>query len=195
MERKSNRQEHTLVWKQQVVTHQGNKWGFISQYFPLLFTELQYAWLICVLARIAVGSPLGFNDTPLISVVYLLVSEIGAVGETITLPILSGVYVYCLMCTWCSYGKRRLRGSPFISSLITVPTGRPHRGVFQMRTRSLRLHTTHTQPLYNISTSVAAHNTHNLSGCLSGRPDSGQLIFSSTDRLINTKTPHYSVFF
>lgn len=106
-----------------------------------------------------------------------------------------GVYVYCLMCTWCSYGKRRLRGSPFISSLITVPTGRPHRGVFQMQTRSLYLHTTHTQPLYSIPTSVAAHNTHNLAGCLSGRPDSGQLIFSSIDRLINTKTPHYSVFF
>lgn len=30
------------------------------------------------------------------------------------------------------------------------------------------------------------------SDCLPGRPDSGQLIFSSTHRLINTKTPHYS---
>lgn len=34
-------------------------------------------------------------------------------------------------------------------------------------------------------------HTSRSSDCLPGRPDSGQLSFSSTHRLINTKTPHY----
>lgn len=108
----------------------------------------------------------------------------------------------CLLCIWCSYGKRRLRVSPFISSLITVPTGKAaQKSLSNANAISLLAHNMHRLAVshnpftvYLPRLRLPAPNTHTpcSSDCLPGRPDSGQLIFSSTHRLINTKAPHYS---
>ncbi len=90
---------------------------------------------------------------------------------------------------------------PFISSLITVPTGKAaQKSLSNANALSCTQHTqagSLPQPFYSIPPSPPTpcpQHTHTTcsSDCLPGRPDSGQIIFSSTRRLINTKTPHYS---
>ena len=108
----------------------------------------------------------------------------------------------CLLCIWCSYGKRRLWVSPFISSLITVPTGKAaQKSLSNANALSLvahnmkRLAVSHSPfTVYLPHLQLPAPNAHTTcsSDCLPGKPDSGQLIFSSTHQLINTKTPHYT---
>lgn len=93
----------------------------------------------------AVWQPSGTHDTPLISCVYLPVWETVAVGQNMR----EGVQVLVL-CIWCSYGKCRLWVSPFISSLITVPTGKGAQ-----------------KSLSNANVfSLVAQNTHRLAGSL-----------------------------
>lgn len=89
--------------------------------------------------------------------------------------------------------------SPFISSLITVPTGKAaQKSLSNANALTLLAHNTHRLAVSHYSFTVylprlrlPAPNTHNLFFWLFPRETSGQLIFSSTHRLINT-TPHYS---
>lgn len=144
--------------------------------------------------RCAGWQPSRTHDTPSISCVYLPVWETVVVGEC-----LYGVRVCVYM---CPYGKRCLWVSPFISSLITVPTGTAEQeSLSNAKALSLLAHNTHRLAVSHSPLTVylllrlqlPAPNTHTTcsSDCLPGTPDSGQLIFSLTHRLINT-TPHYS---
>lgn len=147
--------------------------------------------------------PSGTRDTPLISAVYLTVWETGAVGENMRKGVLVHIcYVcVCLLCIRCTYGNRCLRVTPFISPLITIPTGKggteePFKCKHSLPAHNtLRLRVSHSPYTVHLPRlRLPTPNTHTTcsSDCLPGRRDSGQLIFSSTHRLINTKTPNYS---
>lgn len=110
-------------------------------------------------------------------------------------------YTVCVcvraLCIWCSHGKLSLWVSPFISSLITVPTGKAGQKSLSNANGLTLLHTTRTGWLaprtllqYTSFASVSLPPTRTTcsSDCLQGRPDSGQLILSSPRRLINTRT-------
>lgn len=138
--------------------------------------------------------PSGTCDTPLISYVYLPVWETVAVGQK------KGEMecLYVCMCVfllwiWHSYGKRHFWVSPFIPSLITIPTGKAaQRSLSNANSLSLLAHNRHRLAISHSPlqyTSIASDSqapthshTHIMcsSDCLPGRPDSGQLIFSST---------------
>jgi len=97
---------------------------------------------------------------------------------------------------WLSYGKHCLWVPPFISALITIPTGKAaQRSLSNANALSLLAHNIHQLAVSHSPFTVylpvhhapSAHTTCS-SDCLPGRPDSGQLFFSSTHPLINSKS-------
>ncbi len=88
--------------------------------------------------------PSGTHDTPLISYVYLPVWETVAVGQKNERWSAYVCMCVFLLCIWCSYGKRHLWVPPFISSLITVPTGKAaQRSLSNANSLSLLAHNRH----------------------------------------------------
>ena len=129
---------------------------------PLIVQPDHFPWFLCVCnmhnwsvwwlglmyCRCAGWQPSGTHDTPLISCVYLPVWETVAVGQNMKGVCLSA-YMVCVcvclcVCPCSSYGKRRLWPSPFISSLITVPTGKAaQKSLSNANSLSLLAHNTH----------------------------------------------------
>ena len=149
--------------------------------------------------------PSGTHDTPLISCVYLPVWETVAVGQNIR-EVSPSAYMVCMYVS-AVYMVLLWKAPSLGLSIYIFINHRSHREggteeSFKCK-RTLSACTQHTQagslpqPFYSIPPSCPTpcpQHTHTTcsSDCLPGRPDSGQLIFSSTHRLINTKTPHYS---
>lgn len=152
----------------------------------------------------AVWQPSGTHDTPLICCVYLPVWETVAVGQNMR----EGVQVpVCCVCVSAVYMVLLWKVPSLGLSIYIFINHRSHREEgteesFKCK-RVLSGCTKHAQAGWQSPTSLLQYTslasdslppTHTplSSDCLPGRPDSGQLIFSSTHRLINTKTPHYS---
>lgn len=148
--------------------------------------------------------PSGTRDTPLISCIYLLVWETGAVGENMGegIQVLYGVYVYvqvwaCLLCMVLLWKEL----SPGFSIYIFINHRSHWEGGIEESFKCKHAFSACTQHAWQSLTDPLQYTSHYTlppthttcsSDCLPGRPDSGQLIFSSTHRSINTKTPHYS---
>lgn len=88
--------------------------------------------------------PSGTCDTPLISYVYLPVWETVAVGQKNERWSAYVCVCVFLLWIWHSYGKRHLWVSPFIPSLITIPTGKAaQRSLSNANSLSLLAHNRH----------------------------------------------------
>lgn len=144
------------------------------------------------------GSPVGLM-THLWYPVFISLSGRLGLWEKNERGSLSAYYIVgmcvSLLCVWCSYGKHSLWVSPFISSLITIPTGKAAQKTLS-NANALSAWTHHAQagslpqPFYSIlplPTSPCPQCTHNLLVWLSPR-ETRQW---TANLLINTSINYY----